>query len=128
MRRDGGEVAVLVSIAGAAATAGGSILAVTARQAGENLGFWAGVVIAVVAAGSALGLVWRKIGAPLAEVLGGRPPSGVEGEPGFDPGQPPLSTFIRDQLKHRDLDERWKLSTQEQIRDLSARLDAREGQ
>jgi hypothetical protein len=65
-----------------------------------KIGGWA-VAIAAISA-IFLGL-WRTIGRPLKDVLGGRAPRGIEGEPGYDPGAPPLGTFIRDSMHHRDL-------------------------
>jgi hypothetical protein len=116
---DRGVVDVFVSAAVAVAvTAPVAASGVTDAIGADPLlktGGWALAITAISAL--CLGL-WRTIGRPLKHVLGGRAPRGIEGEPGYDPGSPPLLTFIRDSMHHRDLDTNWKSRMADQVEDL----------
>jgi hypothetical protein len=118
-RNDEGVVDVFVSAAVGAAVTAPVFISAAAAQVGQDplvkIGGWAVAIAAVAAICLAL---WRSIGRPLLEVLGGRPPRGIEGEPGYDPGSPPLQRFIRDSMRHRDLDTHWKERVLEQVDDL----------
>lgn len=112
MTRQRGEASLVVMIVGAAATATPVVMAATATEVGSGLAFWAGVVVAILAAGTGM---WR-----LVRVI-------------YRWGRKVEETFeaVADlQVRAERMEgtqERMELrqvGTSEQLRDLSARFDA----
>jgi len=56
--RDRGEASLIVCLGGAAITALPVVVAATATDVGTSIAFWAGVIIAVLAAGTGM---WRLV-------------------------------------------------------------------
>lgn len=105
MQRDRGEVSLVVCLAGAAATALPVVVAATATDVGTGIAFWAGVIIAVLAAGTGMWRLVRAIyhwGRKIEETFDG------------------VATLKTDSERM----EKRQLAMQQQLRDVSERLES----
>lgn len=102
--RDQGEASLAVMIAGAAVTVA-PVVAITATEVGTGIAFWAGVCVAVLAAGTGM---WK-----LVSVI-------------YRWGRKVEQTFdaVADLQARAERMELRQLATSEQLRDVAERLDA----